>query len=772
MKNIVLVLFALSICLPVIAQERVSGKVMDENGMPQEYVNVVCLALPDSTFVDGTVTDQSGSFSIVCKQSADLLKVSSVGFTTLYRPIGSPDMGVLTIASDAQLLNEVVVKGDLPQTRLKGDAMVTNIQGTVLAKAGTAENLLDKIPGLSASEGSVKVFGRGDAVVYINGRLMRDASELDRLSSDNIKSVEVISNPGAKYDASVNAVVRITTQKNEGEGLGIDNRTVAKYQSKWTLSEQVNLNYRKGNASYRGMLFGNDGRRVIDSDLRQDTYLDKHWQQNMKIGAKQHYQMLSGALGMDYSLPNSGLIGGAYQWNRTPTYTTQSNLLTDVLQDGQLSEKTSGVMDTYLQNTDHNLNVYYTGKTGKWDIDLNVDGMWSSNGTGTHVNEIGIVGAEDRVVKDHTDADNSLYAAKLVLSREWLKGEVSLGVEYIYVQRSNDYQNESGIIDNALSDIDEQTTAVFAEYTRTFGKINMQAGLRYEHVGFDYYENSVRSDEQSKTFDNLFPSLALSTSFDKLQMQVSYATDIARPSYYQLRGNLQYNNRYTYEGGNPLLKPSLSHNAQLTLSYKWLTLTGRYQYKEDAFVWDSRPYSEEDPSIAVLTQQNAPAYNNMMLMLTASRRLGSWSPTFNAGFQKQWYGLDTPEGYRHLNMPRWLLEWNNDVELPAGFLLTAKVAYASRSDYQNISNLRNDWNMQLVVYKAFLKDRLSLQLYANDIFNSSRSESTTYFGALRTMWRYIAPNSRSVSLTVRYKFNSAKSKYKGTSAGASQKDRM
>ena len=112
--------------------------------------------------------------------------------------------------------------------RLKGDAMVTTVAGSVLEKSGTGNDLLDKIPGISAEEGAVNVFGRGTAEVYINGRKVRSSSELEQLSSDNVKSVEVVRNPGARYDASVKAVVRILTKKAQGEGFGFDNRLVTR----------------------------------------------------------------------------------------------------------------------------------------------------------------------------------------------------------------------------------------------------------------------------------------------------------------------------------------------------------------------------------------------------------------------------------------------------------------------------------------------------------------------------------------------------------------
>ena len=149
---------------------------------------------------------------------------------TLYKDCGPGEQLSLQLKADAQLLDEVVVKGDLPKTRLKGSSMITTVAGSVLEKAGTAENLLDRIPGVSAGGGTISVFGRGAAEVYINGRKVRDSSELDQLASDNIKSVEVINNPGARYAASVKAVVRITTKRAPGEGFGFNNRLLGQYQ--------------------------------------------------------------------------------------------------------------------------------------------------------------------------------------------------------------------------------------------------------------------------------------------------------------------------------------------------------------------------------------------------------------------------------------------------------------------------------------------------------------------------------------------------------------
>ena len=116
-------------------------------------------------------------------------------------------------------LQEIVVKGQLPNTRLKGNAMVTKVTGSVLEKAGTAADVLRKVPGMIKKGEELEVIGRGTPIYYINGRRVRDTDELKRLMSDEIADVEVITNPGAMYDASVSAVVRIKTVRRQGDGL-------------------------------------------------------------------------------------------------------------------------------------------------------------------------------------------------------------------------------------------------------------------------------------------------------------------------------------------------------------------------------------------------------------------------------------------------------------------------------------------------------------------------------------------------------------------------
>lgn len=164
------------------------GVVVDENKTPIDFVNVVLLKV-DSTYLAGTVTDKDGTFAFKGDyDSPRFIKVSSVGYAsqTLDIPL-TGNFGMIVLATESTMLGEVVVKSNRPVTAIKGDALVTNVAGTQLEHAGTAEDVLVQVPMVVGRDGSFEVFGKGSPAIYINGRLVRDSNELMQISSADIK---------------------------------------------------------------------------------------------------------------------------------------------------------------------------------------------------------------------------------------------------------------------------------------------------------------------------------------------------------------------------------------------------------------------------------------------------------------------------------------------------------------------------------------------------------------------------------------------------------
>lgn len=770
--NIALLILACQGIITGLFAQTVSGKLVDEENKPMPYANVVLLSLPDSAFVTGTISGEDGTFSLNATHTHQIIRISSIGYATIYRPINPADIGVVQLTADTHQLGAVTVKADLPKMRLKGDAMVTTVAGSVLEKSGTGNDLLDKIPGISAEEGTVNVFGRGTAEIYINGRKVRSSSELEQLSSDNVKSVEVVRNPGARYDASVKAVVRIITKKSQGEGFGFDNRLVTRNRRTygWSVYDQFNFNYRKNGFDFSGSLFGGTLRGGNNQQIIIDTHLDKLWQQKMDGSyAKTKRSNIEGTLAMSYQFNEKHSMGIRYNIDRYMATHGDWRYLTQVFSDNQLYEKSFSRMMLYDPSTSHNLNYYYNGQINNWNIDFNADGLWSPTKETQNTTEI-INEHDENHVNTFNENNNTLYAAKLVLSHPLWQGNLSFGGEYSHTGRTNLYLNPEGILADDDSEIKEGAASMFVDYTRSFGDVSIQAGVRYEHVGFDYYEKGKHIDVQSRKFDNIFPSLNINFPIGKTQVQLSYAGDIARPSYDNLRNNTYYANRYTYQTGNPFLTPTMTQNILLSASYQWLNVSVGYSRVKDDMMQISENYSEENPTISLLKVVNTESYDRMTASLTVAPTVGLWKPQFTAELYKQWFSIKTHNGMMSLNNPVGTFVWRNNFSLPAGILLDVNAAYTTCGHNQNMYQQKDACNVSLALYKAFFDNRLSMQLQANNLLETDDADVVIYSG-IRTMSDYIT-QFRQVTFTLRYKFNAAKNKYKGTGAGQSQKSRM
>ncbi|MDD6978491.1 MAG: hypothetical protein PUI72_09320 [Prevotellaceae bacterium] len=249
-------------------------------------------------------------------------------------------------------LGGVTVKGNLPKTRVKGDAMRTIVAGTVLEKAGTVSDVLKRIPMLKTEKGgAVEVFGRGDAEVYINGRKVVDLNELSRLRSEQVKSVDVVQNPGARYAASTKAVVRIQLVKAKGEGLSFTENASASYQYGTTLTNNFDLNYRKGGLDITGSFWNGryDGLEVHqDNDLTYFVGSDKYVDLGRQF-MEYDYKGWSPQIQINYMFDDNHSIGAFYKYDRKPKETYEGWLNTDIYANGEKTERSES--DIYKEDT-------------------------------------------------------------------------------------------------------------------------------------------------------------------------------------------------------------------------------------------------------------------------------------------------------------------------------------------------------------------------------------------------------------------------------------
>lgn len=755
--------------------QQIRGKIVDNQDKPLPFANIFMLSSVDSAFIGGVISNYEGRFVLNQVKKGNILKVSLLGYETRYRHYMGEDSLIIQLSESSLLLDEVIIKSHLPKTIFRGEAMKTIVAGSILEKTSSIEHLLSSIPQISVQNGKIEIFGKGNPDVYVNGRKVINTIELELIKPHEIKDVEVITNPGARYGASTKSVIQITTKKKLGDGVSFDTKTDFRIneQNKPSCIESLDFNYRKGNLDINTYFYGAYTRRQDDKNLTQITYLDKVWEQTNDI--KQEFTKLNpfAEMSMNYILNPQNSVGVSFSYDKNvkniATGSAESSLSCDKykLEESDLYYEMPQTSNELLSNS------YFVGKIGKVGIDFNTDYYRHKRQENMHSAERYKDSNNDEltnIIETKRNTHNTLFASKLILSIPFVKGSFSIGGEYSLSKRKSTY---SVLPHDVVSDdnhrIRENMTAVFAEYNKNFGIFNIQAGLRYEYVDFNYYNNDIYIDKQSKKYNDLFPSVAISFPVGNTQMQLTYASDVSRPSYHALRDGVQYDNRYTYESGNPFLLPSISQNLSYAFSWNWISFSTSYAQVSNKICNIMQTYNS-DPKATLTRPVNMPTYHNMQTTISLRPVWGIWHPALEMTLYKQWFIIDINDNKTNLNNPVALFNLTNTFDTK--WATTSLIMRAQTEGNMENTFIRKGYlGVDLSIYKSWEQGKFSLQFYVRDLLGTADMHRIFYSNSQKIAY-YDAYSSSMVSLTFRYRFNTTESKYKGTGAGVSQRDRM
>ena len=668
-------------------------------------------------------------------------------------------------------LGEVVVKAHLPQYKKTHEGLLTNVAGTVLSKMGTAEDVLKHVPSIVKKKDGYEVIGKGTPIIYINGRKMQDISELDNIKSSDIKSVEVIQNPGAAYDASVNAVIKIKTIKKKGEGFGFDTRSVYWYNKHDNTIQQINMNYRHNGLNLFATYKFSDATWMQKAIYEQTVHVDTLWQQhnnNEVTGRIESHRLISG---FSYDFNANHSIGARYTLT-SPGYSRSKDFFdSQVTADGKFYDyiKTDG-LTVDRNNPSYQLNAYYNGTLGKTTIDLNTDLYFSTNRAYAYSDEQSQE-HDSRNINSKNRVSNKMVATKLVITSPLLGGNLSYGAEYINTHRNDDYEvNRTDLLANSYSKLEEQTASPFIQYARLTPIGNIMAGLRYEYVRFKYYDAGIYQPEQSRSFRNLFPTISYGAKIGKVMAQLSYSVKTSRPSYSQLSNNVSYMNRFTRQTGNPYLDNETNHRVELSGVWKFIQFMVNYRDSRNAIIY----WAEQIPgneAITMISRKNVKSLKSMTAYISAAPKIGIWAPQINLGMQKPWFSLHTDVASYRLNRPIFMGNFNNAFSLPCGITLNVDYRYQSKGNTMNVYLAKEQHVLDVSISKSFLKDALTLEIKGNDLLYKCWDADLLYNQKMELL-QVSKRGTRDLQLPLRYKFNTTRSKYKGTGAGNAELNRL
>ena len=745
-----------------------TGTIIDEQGQPVAYANIAVLNPTDSTLLCGGVSNESGVFVIPIDQPSVLARISYVGYRTIYKLCHTTKLGTIRMRPETMTIRGVVVNGERPKVQLQGNSLVMNVEGTVMERLGTAEDVLSRVPTISKKGEGYEILGKGVPLIYLNNRKLTDLNELRNIQSDNIKNVEVIQNPGARYDATVQAVIIIHTKRAQGEGLGVELSSWSRKSHGYQNNERLNLTYRTGRLELFANLFGAYNKRWETGEFEQTVFADTLWSIKNRQDFTTRNPFLEGRAGFNYQLNDNSSFGGYYEH----TYDYVKISMYDHLINHSVKRQ-KGLPR-------HEVNLYYTGKLGRFTIDFNADYSFRHQHNRTTQQEMSEE-YDDRDVSIDNLTRSRMMAEKLIVSHPLWKGQIEAGEEFTYTQWTNDFKNREGYIANSNNEQHERNIAPFVELRQQLGRMQLQAGLRYEHVESEYFVSGERRDDQSRSYDDLFPSLAVSTQLPirgegaGVGLSLSYSKRTTRPSYWQLSSDVVYENRLNMQTGNPYLQPVKYHQFNLTAMWRWLYLSTNFTRSIDPILYTAESLPE-DSKVNFVTYRNYDHADWLTVTLGIQKNVkissaATWTPQWNVMLMKPWFKSLFLDEEKSFNRPMLALQLGNILTLPNDWILQGDFNMHTHGYQQNVWFNCTNAILSLSVSKDFFKRRLNVKLSGNDLFNGGINRFTLYSN--RMMFRKVEDNdSRYVSLSLRYRFNVTPSKYKGTGAGNAEKSRL
>ncbi|WP_316790059.1 outer membrane beta-barrel protein [Pedobacter frigoris] len=765
---------------------KLNGKVVAPDGGSLPYASV-SLQKQNGEVFKGTMTDTLGTFKFnAVPHGSYQVKITTMGFVafqsksfTVSPQNSAIDLGLLTLLEDMKTLSSVTIKAEKRLIEQSIDRTIINVENSILAEGNTALELLEKAPGVKVDQdGAISLKGRPGVMVMINGKqTYLSPKELSTLlkgtNSASISKIEIMSNPSAKYDAAGNAgIINILMKKNIATGF---NGTVsvnggagrnARYGS------GLNLNYRSNKLNLYGSYdYGYRGeteyldfiRRFYDNGIAMGM-ADRTSNQHTKTNEPLHTNNFR--VGLDYEFNDHNSIGFLVNGN-IGKYTHDSktsNLLVD--HTGMLLSNmaTTNYDKQNWENLTYNVNCLHKfekeGRELSADADfasnsftsrlnLNTATLASSGGqAGTSINRRGYVPAVTDVYLakvDYTDPIGKTLKFETGLKSSFTSSDNNL--RYDLLNNGNWEYDSNGSNHFRYK---EQIHAGYVNFNKEFKGFSLQAGLRGEYTHTTGHQ--ITTDSLIKrSYFQLFPSLFLNKPLgENHQLQAAYSRRIERPDYGDLNPFRVFRDPLLFYQGNPFLKPELINTFQLSHSFKSKYTTAlTYNQTSDVMTWMSGQIDDLNTTFEM--PRNLNRLVNYGLSFTASTSIFEWwTGTHFANVFRNEYKGTGENGDFNSKATSFSVNSQNNFKAGKGYTMELNALYNGGSVY-GISKYKGNYMISAGIQKLVMKDKGSIKLMVNDIFQSKQFKESTLYGNI-DMNSHIRLDSRRAILSFSYRF--------------------
>ena len=387
-----------------------------------------------------------------------------------------------------RLLEEVVVTANIAPYKLSKGGISMTIKGTPLSDAGTCFDVIAQMPGIRTNEGNIEIIGKGSPQIYINGRRMLDSSELERISSKDIQSVEILSNPGAKYGADITSVILIKTVRKQGDGLSGSFQVSGRQAHSFSQADNMSLNYRTDGIDVFGSFSFDHARRFQEQQNTTDIRTDKdNYLLDADMLIRPKSTNLVGNVGINWQINQHHSVGIKYEYTGTPYSKSNWHTDEDILLNGLMNETI--VYDTHWNRRSlptNSVNLYYLGKIKSFTINITNDFYSQRNNSVQAIFETSDESG-DKSIGSLNAIKSILWASKGVASYNFGNNELEFGYEFTSTDRKDKFTNTNDGLPDADDHINESTVAGFLSVNVPVNEVEFYAGIRYERTISDYY---------------------------------------------------------------------------------------------------------------------------------------------------------------------------------------------------------------------------------------------------------------------------------------------
>lgn len=755
MKTLLTLIACLIACGASFAQKnsKLSGKVVDEKGQALAFAVVKVLNSPDTTIVKSGSTNVDGEFIFdQLKEGNYRLSVSMMGHKTKktesFALTGDLKLPAIVLNGEAKQLKEVSVQGRKPYVEHQIDKTVLNVENSIVSSGSTALEVLEKAPGVQIDRQSeqIKLNNKSGVTVMIDGKtnFLSGAditTLLSNMSSDQIATIELITNPSSKYDAAGNAgIINIKLKRNKAYGtngtLSLNGGQGIMPDSPTDLARaglNLNLNHREG----KWNIFGNG--TVARKASFNNTFLTRTTFANGLASAftqdfdrKNKGVGFQGKLGADYYASEKTVFGVMIDANTVKTKLNNfSNTLINEVQ-SNVASSNSVLQDAYSNSPANNLTANFnikhdfdkTGKNISFDVDYsNFNNKKDEQFNARYLNQGGQQ-TNTTLLRNNTDANIDIFAAKTDFSlpiNKTMKFET--GLKSSYVVTNNDFISEQFLSGSWLNDANksnnfiykENINAIYGNFSKEWKVWQVQLGLRAEHTHSN--GNSITSNKEvDRNYLSLFPTVFVNQKLNENNnIRYSYSRRVDRPNYQQLNPFSFYMDPYAVDQGNPYLKPQFTDNFEVSYGYKQVSFSLNYADTRDMITQISQQ-DEVTRIVSVIRQNLGRAQNYSAGVYFPVKVAKWWNMQNNASVYYNKFEDGNLEGAAfRASKVAYNFNTNQTFILPQNFTVEVSFWYSSPKVSGVEQTTIAQYALNAGIQKSLLNKKLKLRLNMDDI---------------------------------------------------------